>query len=126
VRTSVQPVCPGRVESGFADDGVNAPCSAVALTMAEPQHRRDAEFRVPGERLRVDGEPRLPVAGQHVAIVQVGVDEQAPGARPQLPGGIGGRVEQPPTGSTAPRPRHAVSAGTSNATSSAGLQSFST
>jgi hypothetical protein len=44
------------------------------LVPAVPKHRRRLVVPVAGHRLRVDDQPRLAVAGQHVLVVQVAME----------------------------------------------------
>ena len=49
------------------------------LVPAVPQQRRDLETRVAGQRFGIDHQPRFPVGGQHIEIMQVAVQEPAIG-----------------------------------------------
>lgn len=64
------------------------------LVGAGPQQLRNRPLRVAAGRLRVGRRPRLAVAGQHVAPVQVGVDERRRRRAGQLSSGVDGRVGQ--------------------------------
>ncbi len=75
---------PVGVEPGGVDHRVEPAAYAFAdvpplqLVEAVEQHGRDLVMRVAAHRFRIDHQPRFPVGGEHVLVVQVAVDECAP------------------------------------------------
>ncbi len=70
------------VEASGVDRGLEPPAHSPAdvageLVPAVPEQRRHLVVRVAAHRLGVDRQPRLAVGGEHVLVVQVGVDHPA-------------------------------------------------
>src|SRR6185312_1999536 len=90
---------PLAVEAELRDEPVEAAqhLAARVAELARADDRRDPELSLPGERLRVDRQPRLALGGQNVVAVQVLVQEHLLTlCSRQFPQGLERGVEQPP------------------------------